>query len=110
MEEKKLNSKIFDLILGRVLKRAWLDFDNHIKESIKNLASPNKTKLSKKQMPDLKKLFEEESKNIIRKLRELEGLTQEKLARLADVANNTIIKIEAGKNQNPTLETLKRVA
>jgi len=32
------------------------------------------------------------------------------LARLADVANNTIIKIEAGKNQNPTLETLKKVA
>ena len=29
---------------------------------------------------------------------------------MADVANNTIIKIEAGKNQNPTLETLKKIA
>jgi len=29
---------------------------------------------------------------------------------LADVANNTIIKIEAGKNQNPTLETLRKIA
>jgi len=38
------------------------------------------------------------------------GLSQEKLARLADVANNTIIKIEAGKNQNPTLDTLKKIA
>ena len=37
-------------------------------------------------------------------------LSQEKLARLADVANNTIIKIEAGKNQNPTLDTLKKIA
>ena len=46
----------------------------------------------------------------LRKMRETEGLSQEKLARLADVANNTIIKIEAGKNQNPTLETLKKVA
>jgi len=46
----------------------------------------------------------------LRKLREAKGLSQEKLARLADVANNTIIKIEAGKNQNPTLETLVRVA
>jgi len=46
----------------------------------------------------------------LRKLREAKGLSQEKLARLADVANNTIIKIEAGKNQNPTLETLKKVA
>jgi len=29
---------------------------------------------------------------------------------LADVANNTIVKIEAGKNQNPTLDTLKKIA
>lgn len=27
-----------------------------------------------------------------------------------DVANNTIIKIEAGKNQNPTLDTFRRIA
>ena len=46
----------------------------------------------------------------LRKLREAKGLSQEKLARLADVANNTIIKIEAGKNQNPTLDTLRKVA
>mgnify|MGYP001600593859 len=46
----------------------------------------------------------------LRKLRETKGLSQEKLARLADVANNTIIKIEAGKNQNPTLDTLRKVA
>ncbi len=38
------------------------------------------------------------------------GLSQEKLARLTDVANNTIIKIEAGKNQNPTLDILKKIA
>jgi len=46
----------------------------------------------------------------LRKLREAKGLSQEKLARMADVANNTIIKIEAGKNQNPTLDTLKKIA
>ena len=46
----------------------------------------------------------------LRKLRETKGLSQEKLARLADVANNTIIKIEAGKNQNPTLDTLSKIA
>ncbi len=43
-------------------------------------------------------------------MRKVKRLSQEKLARLADVANNTIIKIEAGKNQNPTLDTLKKVA
>lgn len=46
----------------------------------------------------------------LRKLRIAKGLSQEKLARLADVANNTIIKIEAGKNQNPTLDTLKKIS
>ncbi|MFA7151181.1 MAG: helix-turn-helix transcriptional regulator [Candidatus Paceibacterota bacterium] len=43
-------------------------------------------------------------------MREAKGLSQEKLARMADVVNNTIIKIEAGKNQNPTLDTLKKIA
>ena len=43
-------------------------------------------------------------------MREAKGLSQEKLARLADVANNTLIKMETGENINPTLETLKRVA
>jgi len=46
----------------------------------------------------------------LRKFRKAKKLSQEKLARLADVANNTIIKIEAGKNQNPTLDTLKKIA
>ncbi|MCX6809539.1 MAG: helix-turn-helix transcriptional regulator [Candidatus Berkelbacteria bacterium] len=46
----------------------------------------------------------------LRKLREAKGLSQEKLARLSDVANNTIIKIEGGKNQNPTLDTLKKIS
>ena len=43
-------------------------------------------------------------------MRETKGLSQERLARLADVANNTIIKIEGGKNQNPTFDTLKKIA
>ncbi len=46
----------------------------------------------------------------LRKMREAKGLSQEKLARLADVANNTIIKIEGGKNKNPTFDTLKKIA
>lgn len=48
--------------------------------------------------------------NNIKKLREAKGLSQEKLARLADIANNTLIKMESGENQNPTLVTLKKVA
>ena len=47
--------------------------------------------------------------NIIR-LRKQKSLSQEKLARLSDVANNTIIKMETGENDNPTLDTLRKVA
>jgi transcriptional regulator with XRE-family HTH domain len=46
----------------------------------------------------------------VKQLREKLGLSQEKLARLADVSNNTVINIEAGKQDNPTIDTLKRVA
>jgi transcriptional regulator with XRE-family HTH domain len=46
----------------------------------------------------------------LRVLRKKKGLSQERLARLADVANNTVIKIEAGKNQNPTLDTLQKLS
>jgi transcriptional regulator with XRE-family HTH domain len=56
----------------------------------------------------------ESSKNniskTVKRLREKMGLSQEKLARLADVSNNTIINIEAGKQNNPTIETLKKIA
>jgi len=38
------------------------------------------------------------------------GLSQEKPARLVDVSNNTIINIEAGKQQNPTVDTIKKIA
>jgi len=47
---------------------------------------------------------------IVKKLREEKGLSQEKLARLSDVSNNTIVNIEAGKQNNPTIDTLKRIA
>jgi len=47
---------------------------------------------------------------IIRKLREEKGLSQEKLARLSDVSNNTIVNIEAGKQKNPTIDTIRKIA
>ncbi len=46
----------------------------------------------------------------LKKMREQKGLSQDRLAKLADVANNTIIKIEQGENINPTLDTLKKIA
>lgn len=46
----------------------------------------------------------------VRRLRTKKGLSQGKLARLADVSNNTIVNIEAGKQDNPTIETIKKLA
>lgn len=43
-------------------------------------------------------------------LRKQRDLSQEKLACLAGVSNNTLINIEAGKNPNPTVTTLKKIA
>lgn len=46
----------------------------------------------------------------IRKARKKAGLSQDKLAREAGVAYNTVVKIESGENKNPTIETLRSIA
>jgi len=46
----------------------------------------------------------------LRKLRDKKGYSLERVARLADLSLNTIVKIENGVNQNPTIETLTKIA
>jgi len=46
----------------------------------------------------------------IRRLRRKKGLSQEKLARLADISNNTLVKIEMGMAKEPTITTVKKIA
>ena len=46
----------------------------------------------------------------VKRLREQIGLLQEKLAPLVDVSNNTLINIETVKQDNPTIETPKKIA
>ncbi|KKU34495.1 MAG: Transcriptional regulator, XRE family, partial [Candidatus Beckwithbacteria bacterium GW2011_GWA1_46_30] len=46
----------------------------------------------------------------LRKLRGKKGYSLEKIARLADLSLNTIVKVENGVNQNPTIETLTKIA
>ena len=46
----------------------------------------------------------------IKRLRKQKNISQEKLARLADISYNTVVKIEAGKANNPTFETLSKLA
>ena len=46
----------------------------------------------------------------IKKIRAEKGYSLEKIARLADLSLNTIVKKENGVNQNPTFETLQKIA
>ncbi len=46
----------------------------------------------------------------LRKLRGKKSYSLEKIARLADLSLNTIVKVENGVNQNPTIETLTKIA
>ena len=46
----------------------------------------------------------------IKKLRQEKGYSLEKIARLADLSLNTVVKIESGVNKNPTIDTLVKIA
>ncbi|MFA5743173.1 MAG: helix-turn-helix transcriptional regulator [Candidatus Paceibacterota bacterium] len=46
----------------------------------------------------------------IKRLRLQKDLSQDKLARLADIAFPTLTKIESGETPNPTIETVKKIA
>jgi XRE family transcriptional regulator of biofilm formation len=46
----------------------------------------------------------------LKKLRDKKGYPLERVARLADLSLNTVVKIENGVNTNPTIETLQKIA
>ena len=46
----------------------------------------------------------------IRKYRKGKNFSQDRLSKEAEVAYNTIVKIESGENPNPTVNTLGRIA
>lgn len=46
----------------------------------------------------------------IRESRKKKGFSQEKLARLADISYNTVVKIESGESKHPTIQTMAGIA
>ncbi len=48
--------------------------------------------------------------NNLRKIRIKKGLSQEKVARLADISLNTLTKIESGFAKKPTIQTVVKLA
>lgn len=48
--------------------------------------------------------------NNLQKLRAEKKYSLERVARLADLSLSTVVKIEDGTNQNPTIDTLSKIA
>lgn len=48
--------------------------------------------------------------NNIRRLRQKKGISQDRLSKEADLALNTVVKMETEVNPNPTTETLQKIA
>lgn len=46
----------------------------------------------------------------IKRLRKKKGMSQDRLAKLADVTHTTLVKLESGVNDNPTVKTLRKIA
>lgn len=46
----------------------------------------------------------------IRRLRQRKGISQDRLSKEADLALNTVVKMETEENPNPTTETLQKIA
>jgi putative transcriptional regulator len=46
----------------------------------------------------------------VKKIRAEKGYSLEKIARLADLSLSTVVKIEDGTNQNPTINSLSKIA
>ena len=45
-----------------------------------------------------------------KKLRAQKGYSLERVARLADLSLNTVVRLESGTNKNPTIDTLTKIA
>lgn len=46
----------------------------------------------------------------LKKIRAERGYSLEKVARIADLSLSTVVKVEDGTNQNPTIDTLSKIA
>ncbi len=46
----------------------------------------------------------------IKKLRKRQGISQDRLSKLADLSLNTVVTVESGTNENPTIDTLTKIA
>ena len=70
-DKKDLSLRVFNLIIGRVLKRVYLDFDEMVEEGVKDILGDAKSdKMDKISMPDFKKIFNEEAEKIEKEIKD----------------------------------------
>lgn len=48
--------------------------------------------------------------NNIKRIRQQQKISQDRLSKKADISHNTVVNIELGVNPNPTIDTLTRIA
>ena len=46
----------------------------------------------------------------IKRLRNEQDISQDRLSKLADLSLNTVVTVESGANENPTIDTLTKIA
>ena len=46
----------------------------------------------------------------IKRLRQVKGISQDKLSKLADLSLQTVVKMELDDKPNPTIETVQKIA
>jgi transcriptional regulator with XRE-family HTH domain len=46
----------------------------------------------------------------IKRYRQVKGISQDRLSKLADLSLNTVVNVESGANPNPTIDTLIKIA
>ena len=64
----------------------------------------------KQTLPSVGDVIVEDYGTRIKSRREQRKLTQEELAKQAGITYSTLIKIESGANDNPTIKTMKKIA
>lgn len=74
VEDSDLNSRIINLILGRVFKKVYVSLDEESRKQMENVfcsgSEEEKQAFIKNSIPNLKTLFKEEGKNIEQEIKE----------------------------------------
>lgn len=71
--QKKLSPQIFDLVVGRIFKKVYLSLDANSQKNMEELFASTddakKEEFIKKNIPNFKKIFEQEAKKLEKEIK-----------------------------------------